>query len=104
LQKLARHLLNLINRTKNNKGIDMQLSQNDSNYLASFELETLMMDAKDLKEAMSKDIAILSDKSNYSTRAIKRSSLRLLAYQSALQCQQNSIERYARVRAPLLVH
>ncbi|NRP09855.1 MULTISPECIES: hypothetical protein [unclassified Marinobacterium] len=82
----------------------MQLSQNDSNYLASFELETLMMDAKDLKEAMSKEIAILSDKGNYSLRAIKRSSLRLLAYQTALHSQQNSIERYARVHAPLLVH
>ena len=82
----------------------MQLSQNESNYLASLELETLMMDAKDLQQAMIKEIAILSDKGNYSTRAIKRSSLRLLAYQTALQSQQNSIERYARVRAPLLVH
>jgi bifunctional pyridoxal-dependent enzyme with beta-cystathionase and maltose regulon repressor activities len=104
LQKLARHLLNLINRTNNNNGIDMQLSQNESNYLASLELETLMMDAKDLQQAMNEEIAILSDKGNYSTRAIKRSSLRLLAYQTALQSQQNSIERYARVRAPLLVH
>ncbi len=82
----------------------MQLSKNESNYLASLELETLMMDVKDLHEAMTQEVAILSNKNNYSTRAIKRSSLRLLAYQTALHCQQNSVERYARVRAPLLVH
>ena len=82
----------------------MQLSKNEMNYLASFELETLMMNAHELQEAITQEVAILSDKGNYSTRAIKRSSLRLLAYQTALQTQQNSIERYARVRAPLLVH
>jgi hypothetical protein len=63
-----------------------------------------MMDVKDLHEAMTQEVAILSNKSNYSTRAIKRSSLRLLAYQTALHSQQTSVERYARIRKPLLVH
>ena len=48
----------------------MQLSQNESNYLASLELETLMMDVKDLQQAMIHEVAILSDKGNYSTRPL----------------------------------
>ena len=73
----------------------MKLTKADHRFMTVCELDAVDLSNAALIVAMKNETEVIKHRTDYSSRAVRKAYLRLVAYRDLLQMRQRSIARYA---------